>query len=66
MTETSGLEALLKRDRAVVLAGLAGVVGLAWTYLLFTAAEMGDMATLGEALQVRPWTGFDFLLMFLM
>ena len=62
MTETSALEALLKRDRAVVLAGLAGVTGLAWTYLLFTGAEMGAMS----ALQVRHWTGLDFLLMFLM
>ncbi len=62
MTETSGLEALLKRDRAVVLAGLAGVTGLAWTYLLFTGAEMGAMS----ALEVRHWTGLDFLLMFLM
>ena len=72
MTETSALEALLKRDRVVVLAGLAGVAGLAWTYLLFTAAEMGGMtgadamAALGAALQIRPWTGLDFLLMFLM
>ncbi|MCH7540379.1 MAG: DUF2182 domain-containing protein [Proteobacteria bacterium] len=62
MTQGSALEALLKRDRVVVLAGLAGVAGLAWTYLLFTGAEMGAMAVL----QVRPWTGFDFLLMFLM
>ncbi len=62
MTETSGLEALLKRDRAVVLAGLAGVTLLAWAYLLFAGAEMGAMT----ALQIRPWTGLDFLLMFLM
>ena len=64
MTETSTLEALLKRDRVVVLAGLAGVTGLAWTYLLFTGAEMG--AAMGAALQIKPWTGFDFRLMFLM
>ena len=72
MTETSALEALLKRDRVVVLAGLAGVSLLAWAYLVVTAAEMGGMtgadamAALGAALQIRPWTGLDFLLMFLM
>ncbi len=64
MNRNSPLEALLKRDRAVVLAGLAGVTGLAWIYLLFAAAEMGP--GLGTAMQVRPWTGLDFLLMFLM
>ncbi len=66
MTEISTLESLLKRDRAVVLAGLAGVSLLAWTYLVVTAAEMDAMAALGVAVQVGPWTGFDFLLMFLM
>ncbi len=59
MTETTALEALLKRDRVVVLAGLAGVTGLAWAYLLVIGAEMG-------AMEIRPWTGLDFLLMFLM
>ncbi len=62
MTETSPLESVLKRDRAVVLAGLAGVSLLAWAYIWVTAAEMDGMAVM----QVRPWTGLDFLLMFLM
>ena len=56
MAQGSALEALLKRDRAVVLAGLAGVSLLAWAYISVTAAP----------LEVRPWTGLDFLLMFLM
>ncbi len=63
MTETSTLESLLKRDRMVVLAGLAGVTGLAWAYLLVTGAAPG--AEMG-VMQIRPWTGLDFLLMFLM
>jgi len=72
VSESSTLETLLKRDRVVVLAGLAGVSLLAWAYILVMAAEMGAMAdasamsALGAALQVRPWSGFDFLLMFLM
>jgi predicted metal-binding membrane protein len=34
------LESVLKRDRWVVLAGLAGVTGLAWWYMLHEAREM--------------------------
>ena len=60
MNQGSALEVLLKRDRMVVLAGLAGVTGLAWTYLLVTGMEMG------AAMQLKPWTGLDFLLMYLM
>ena len=69
MSESSTLETLVKRDRAVVLAGLAGVTGLAWAYLFITAAEMGgpmDAGALAAAMQIKPWTGLDFLLMFLM
>ncbi len=69
MSESSTLETLVKRDRAVVLAGLAGVTGLAWAYLFITAAERGgpmDAGALVAAMQIKPWTGLDFLLMFLM
>ncbi len=69
MSDSSTLETLVKRDRAVVLAGLAGVTGLAWAYLFITAAEMGgpmDAGALAAAMQIKPWTGLDFLLMFLM
>jgi len=69
VSESSTLETLVKRDRAVVLAGLAGVTGLAWAYLFITAAEMGgpmDAGALAAAMQIKPWTGLDFLLMFLM
>ena len=70
MIQATALEALLKRDRAIVLAGLAGVSLLAWAYILAAAAEMGGMAApgaaLGAAMQIRPWTGLDFLLTFLM
>jgi predicted metal-binding membrane protein len=66
MTGGSALETLLKRDRAVVFAGLAGVSLLAWTYILVAAAEMGGMTALGMGMQIRPWSGLDFGLMFLM
>lgn len=54
----TALEALLKRDRLVVTGGLAGVIALAWAYLLLgagmnmTAFEMTSMsepAGLGQA-----------------
>jgi len=47
----TALEALLKRDRLVVLCGLSGVIALSWAYILFgagmemTAIEMTRMST---------------------
>jgi predicted metal-binding membrane protein len=40
MSETSTLESVLKRDRAIVLAGIAGLSALAWAYLLTLAWRM--------------------------
>src|SRR5437016_5010314 len=50
------LPALLRRDRAVVLSGLAAVVVLAWAYLLFGAGiemEMMDMGG-GQMMAMPP------------
>lgn len=60
---TSG--SLPRRDRIAVLAGLGGVTVLAWVYLVWMARGMGAMAAM-DAMQLRPWSGIDFLLMFLM
>ena len=43
VSQSSPLEPLLKRDRVIVVAGLAVVVGLAWIYLLM-GAGMGMTA----------------------
>jgi predicted metal-binding membrane protein len=59
------LEAVLKRDRLVALAGVAGITALAWIYLL-AAAEMGGMTGGTVMADLRPWSALDFLLMFLM
>ena len=40
MSQTLSLEALLKRDRLVIAAGLAGVSLVAWGYLVFEARRM--------------------------
>jgi predicted metal-binding membrane protein len=46
MSEATTVEAVLKRDRAIVLAGVAGLSALAWAYLLALARRMPhqDMA----------------------
>ena len=48
MQETSVLEAVVKRDRAIVITGLVVVIALAWMYILqgagtgLTAFEMSS------------------------
>ena len=40
---------------------------LAWVYLIVMALSMDEMSmTAGEMMRLRPWSGLDFLLMFLM
>ena len=82
MTSSSALEAVLKRDRLIVMVGLTGVTVLAWLYLVLLAAQMSDtmpnmssMSSMPERsgpetmlamLQLRAWTAQDFVLMLLM
>ena len=60
------LEAVLRRDRAVVLGALAALVILCWLYLarLAGAAAMDDMAGMAPAL--APWSPSQALATFLM
>ncbi len=46
MTADSALAALLRRDRAIVLAALLAVTALAWMYVLQLAQAMSDMAAM--------------------
>lgn len=69
MAQASTLEAVLRRDRLIVLGGLVGVTALAWIYLVVVAAGMDLPMPVGEAMampQIRPWSAVDFVLMFLM
>lgn len=59
-SQRRSLGRLSRRDRLVVLSGLVGIVGLSWAYLYVSAIEMDTMMAL------RPWSGLDFTLMFLM
>lgn len=69
--ETS-LESVLKRDRAVVLSGLAMVAALAWAYIMYLAWDLQgsismDSTQMGMAMsQTRAWSSVDFGLMYLM
>jgi predicted metal-binding membrane protein len=67
------LELMLRRDRTVVLAGLAGVAALAWVYILYLGWDMRsmDMASMPMGMdmsmpQMVSWSATDFILMFVM
>jgi len=62
------VSSLPQRDKIVVISALIGVTILAWAYLFHLAASMPDMSTngVGPMMQLHPWTGTDFLFMFLM
>ena len=66
----SALEAVLKRDRALVLFGIAGATALAWVYLFSMAAGMPGASALESAAlapaQLRAWSALDTALVFLM
>jgi predicted metal-binding membrane protein len=55
------IEAVLHGERAVTLAGLVVLAGLAWLYLLRLGRETAGMAEMGMA-QTAPWTAIDALL----
>src|SRR5919201_7110167 len=66
----TALVSVLRRDRAIVVAGLAGIVILAWFYLLRLAGEMAEMAehaAMGMAMpQTQVWDLVDLAFLFLM
>jgi predicted metal-binding membrane protein len=64
MTETSSLEKVLRHDRLIVVVGLAGVVMLAWVYLLAGAGI--DMSLAGMPMEPMPWSPFYAALVFTM
>jgi len=65
-TALPAAQALPRRDRIAILAGLGGAALLAWVYLVAIAAGMDEMPAGGEMLGMRAWTALDFALMFLM
>jgi predicted metal-binding membrane protein len=60
-------EIVRKRDRAFVIAGLAGIAAIAWAYLVYLDRNMGN--PMGGKMDVPPmqgWGAVDFVLMFVM
>jgi predicted metal-binding membrane protein len=59
------LESALRRDRAIVLAGLVALVAIAWLYLVHLARDMAEMemhAAMGMAMPpAEPWSGVELL-----
>ena len=64
------LASVLRRDRAIVATGLAGIAALAWLYLLRLAGEMSEMAehaAMGMAMpRAEVWDVVDLVFLFLM
>jgi predicted metal-binding membrane protein len=60
------LEALLRRDRAIVTGGLVGMAALAWLYLFRLARPMAEADTGMAMPQMQPWGPADVLLLFVM
>jgi predicted metal-binding membrane protein len=64
MNNATRLEALLKRDRAVVAAGLLLLTVLAWWYLFDMAGDMAAMDMSSSMMQAWGWS--DLLMLFIM
>ena len=62
------LETVLRRDRAVVTAGLVGVAALGWVYLLYLARGMAGMDMRADMAmpQMQTWGVVDLALLFVM
>ena len=65
---TTPLEEVLKRDRALVIAGAVAVAAIAWGYTVYVVQSNADMGrSMGMAAgNIRSWSGVDFALMFVM
>ena len=65
---TVDVKATHRRDRRIVLAGLAGVTALCWAYLVYLALRMAAMPAMPGMVmpQWQPWGVVDLLLMLLM
>ena|SRR5215204_3602955 len=62
-------QAVLRRDRIVVLSGLAAITALSWVYVFSLASDMqsmnmGDMGTQMTLPRMQAWGVADFALTF--
>ena len=69
MQQVTTLEAILRRDRGIVLVGLAVIALLAWAYTVYLARDMNTGMSMGTNMAMpvtQPWGAVDFGLMFIM
>jgi predicted metal-binding membrane protein len=71
MQSETMLEAVLRRDRMIVLSGLVGISTLAWVYLGYLAWDMGHMHMVHMAMsmampRIQIWGVLDLVLLFVM
>jgi predicted metal-binding membrane protein len=68
MYEETPVEAVFKRDRTIVISGIAGVSVLAWVYMFYLASGIKnmDMGITMVMPQTQSWGAMDFLLTFIM
>ena len=58
---------MLRRDRAFVIAGLAGIVAIAWGYMIYLDRAMGKSMGMEMGMpRMQGWGTVDFVLMFVM
>src|ERR687883_280710 len=64
MSEATTVEAVLKRDRAIVLTALAGLSASAWAYIIALAWRMPhrEMAMAMAIPNMQPWGATEVLL----
>ncbi len=66
LATSTALESVLKRNRAVVLAGVFLIAALAWAYLVYLAQSNDGAGMSLTMAQLRSWSAADCALMFLM
>ena len=66
MQNVMSLDAVLRRDRVVVMAGVVALAALAWAYVVYLAQSTGDIGSGMAMAQLQSWSAADFGLMFLM
>ncbi len=65
-TLDEALEAILKRDRIVVVVGLALLTVVSWVYMVYLAWDMQQMDMEMAMPQMQAWTAWDLVLLFIM
>ena len=56
------LAGILRRDRALIVAAMLAIAGLAWLHLVRLAGEMDEMTAMGMAMpQMSPWNASELV-----